>query len=308
MIFLITLIGLTFCWHSASAQSNESSSKKILVYPRPEGHFDRRHDYTLQLLELAISKAQHAYVLIPSRIAMPQGRAFQQLEKNRGIDIVWSMTSIEREEKFLPIRVPIMKGLIGWRIPLILKANQHLFTKSTTLNQLRKFSVGQGHDWPDTEILKHAGFDVQSASTYKGLFEMLINRRFDMFPRSVLEIWSEEERYKKEGVMAEQNIIIKYPTATYYFVNKDNTQLQEVIASGLSIALEDGSFDQLFYRYYQSLINKANLNNRKVLVINNPLLSAETPLKIQRLWYQPVHYDAETHPMRVSYLSITKLR
>lgn len=73
------------------------------------------------------------------------------------IDVLWSMTTQEREAQLLPIRIPIDKGLLGWRIPLLRANRANLLAGATTLAGLHLWSAGQGHDWPDAEILKSNG-------------------------------------------------------------------------------------------------------------------------------------------------------
>ena len=42
-----------------------------------------------------------------------QNRVLKEIEKGT-IDVSWTMTNKEREERLLPIRVPLFKGLFGW--------------------------------------------------------------------------------------------------------------------------------------------------------------------------------------------------
>ena len=89
---------------------------QLIIYPQAESANDNRSNYPLQLLELALTKAGVEHVLQPSSSKMPQGRALIQLAAGHDVDVVWSMTSRQREQDLLPIRIPIDKGLLGWRI------------------------------------------------------------------------------------------------------------------------------------------------------------------------------------------------
>jgi hypothetical protein len=84
-----------------------------------------------------------------------------------------------------------------------------------------------------------------------------------------------------------------YPTAMYYFVNSNNVTLANLIETGLQRALEDGSFDALFYTTYAPIIAELDMNGRNVLTLENPLLPAETPLNDARLWYKPEYVVAQ---------------
>lgn len=262
------------------------ATEKTITYPRPESDQDLRVNYPVALLRLALQKSGETYKLEAGTHIFMQARALAELESNREIDVVWSMTSIEREERLLPIRIPIYKGLIGWRLLLIQKQQEDLFQKIHKLKQLQPLVAGQGHDWPDTRILRENGLKVYGASSYDGLFKMLVLGRIDYFPRSLIEIWNEYQAFKDEGISIHTGIILQYPTAFYYFVNRENLKLAEDIKRGLERALMDGSFDALFHKEFDHFLTKANLSQQSVFVLKNPVLPPETPLHRQELWYR----------------------
>ena len=259
-----------------------------VYYPRPESAKDPRTEYPVKLFNLAMKKAGAKYELVPSKDVMNQGRAIVEVEQATGsVTLVWSMTSVEREKKLLPIRIPIYKGLIGWRLPLVTKKNQDRLKNVTGIEDLKQFTAGQGHDWPDTEILRANGQTVEISSNYEGLFAMLTRERFDYFPRSVAEIWAEAEGHAGEGIIVDQSIALHYPAAFYFFVNKSNKTLAEALKKGLELAINDGSFDQLFYEYNSAVITRSALDNRRIIEMSNPLLPPETPLHRAELWFRP---------------------
>ncbi len=58
----------------------------------------------------------------------------------------------------------------------------------TTTEQLRSLRVGQGSHWGDVKIYEHNRVPVQTAATYEALFPMMLDGRFDLFPRSAIEV------------------------------------------------------------------------------------------------------------------------
>ena len=262
------------------------AAKMRITYPPPESATDERSEYSIELLELALSKAGIEYSLQPAKMSMQQGRALKQLEEGVDIDVFWSMTSKQRERDLLPIRIPIDKGLLGWRIFLINKKSRAQFDTVRTLDQLKHFVAGQGHDWPDTEILLANGLRVNSSFSYDSLFKMLQSGRFDYFPRSIEEVWGEEKSHLDMEMEIEPNIVLQYPAAKYFFVNKHNKQLAGALETGLRTAIKDGSFDQLFNKYNGALILRARLQSRTLLKLKNPLLPDETPLQQKELWFR----------------------
>ncbi|MCX4027144.1 transporter substrate-binding domain-containing protein [Spartinivicinus marinus] len=283
----ITLIGvIASCGLILSTSIAFAKATDIVTYPRPVTADDKRTQYPAKLLHLGLSKSGESFQIQPSEGVMLQGRALKLLELGKVVDVVWSMTSIDREKKLLPIRVPIYKGLIGWRLPLIREIDQRKFAAISHLGLLKPLYAGQGHDWPDTVILRENGFQVSGVASYEGLFKMLSQRRFDYFPRSIVEIWAEAENHADKGIVVENSIVIKYKTAFYYFVNKGGQRLARLLSKGLYQAIEDGSFDRLFMEHHQEILSKAKLEQRKIFTIPNPILPVNTPLNEPKLWFE----------------------
>ena len=259
-----------------------------VLYPRPETAGDPRTDYPVTLLRLALAKSGGQFALQPTRETMLQGRALSELATGSGSPrVVWSMTSREREKALLPIRIPIYKGLIGWRIPLIHKQNPDLLKEVNTVDGLKTLRTAQGHDWPDTDILRAAQLNVSGVVGYESLFSMLHTQRIDYFPRSLAEIWAEVKNHSAKDIAIDTHVVIHYDTAFYYFVNNQDTALAQAIERGLEAAIADGSFDRLFYQNYANLIKRAELDKRVVIELPNPLLPPETPLGRKELWFRP---------------------
>lgn len=256
-----------------------------VVFPPAENERDGRDAYPVQLLKLALSKSGKAYALKPYPNFMLQDRAIAELRANRELDVIWTMTSAQREEQMLPIRFPIDKGMLGWRLLLIRSADAASFD-GITPEDLKKRVAGQGHDWPDTFILQQAGFQVQPTNNYRSLFLMLHNHSIDYFPRSVQEIWGELELQTGKNFTVEPGTVLHYPTAMYFFVNKRNAALADSIRRGLDAAMADGSFEKLFQEYFGAVLRRARLEQRQIIEIANPMLPELTPLGDKRLWLQ----------------------
>jgi ABC-type amino acid transport substrate-binding protein len=257
---------------------------QTVLYPRAEDELDQRDRYPAALLKLAVAKSGQAEVAQASQVFMLQVRAVREVEKNETLNVMWTMTSAEREETLLPIRIPIDKGLLGWRLLLVRKDRLAQFADIKTSAQLQKLVSGQGADWPDTTILKQGGYTVDESARYNDLFQKLTAGRIDFFPRSVLEVWGELDGRKNEPFAVEPGLALHYPTALYFFVNKKNVPLAADITAGLEAALADGSFEALFQQHFGKLVARSGLASRRVFEIKNPLLPVQTPLNDKRLW------------------------
>jgi ABC-type amino acid transport substrate-binding protein len=176
------------------------------------------------------------------------------------------------------------KGLLGWRLGLIRKGDQGLIAGINTLDDLKRVRLAQGQEWPDTQILQANGVNVITAPKYEGLFKMLTGKRFDYFPRSVMEIW-DEQAINAETLEVEPHLALHYFYDAYFMVNRKNTKLAQVIREGLEKAIADGSFDKVFQQYFGERLRKARLETRTVIELRNPLLTPGTPSDRPELWY-----------------------
>ena len=269
-----------------SAQGTVLTVKHV----QPEAKNDQRNHYYLGLLSMALEKTRDShgdFVLAASHLKMQQGRALNELERGANIDVVWSMSTQEREAKLLPVRIPLLKGLLGHRIFIIRKNNEGRFLNVSSTQQLKHLIAGQGHDWPDTRILRANGFPVMTSPSYEGLFDMLNHERFDYMPRGIQEPWNELATHKGLGLMVEKSLLLKYRAPIYFFVNLKNKALAQRIEAGLNMAINDGSFDDYFYNCpsNKQVFKLAALKKRKVFEVENPYLSVKTPIDDDRLWY-----------------------
>jgi len=217
---------------------------------------------------------------------IPRLRILKLISENEGIDVTAAGATVERENILLPIRFPLLKGLLGWRISLVLSKNKTLFLDNPSIEEFKSLVPGQKFSWSDIRVLESNGINVAKGNSYESLFDMLEEDRFDYFPRSVIEIGLEYEKNKERGIEVEQNVLIHYPTAFYFYVNKENIELANDISMGLEQSLKDGSFEKLFMENYGHIIKKVQSENRKVYHLSNPFLPEKTPLHRKNLWLE----------------------
>ncbi|HWV16148.1 MAG TPA: hypothetical protein VN030_12025 [Cellvibrio sp.] len=186
---------------------------------------------------------------------LTQTRRIAEFSRQKANAVMWTVTSKEREDFLRAIRVPIYKGLFGYRCLVIRKEDQEKFAQIKTRAQLAKLMAGQGEQWPDTNVLRANDFPVMTGGLVKSLYQMLAAKRFDYFPRGLVEVEPELDLIKKYNLMIEPNLVLQYPNPLYFFVQKDNIELAGRLERGWKIILSNGSFDKLFYR--QERVKKA---------------------------------------------------
>ncbi|MFK9002990.1 hypothetical protein [Pseudomonas pergaminensis] len=250
--------------------------------------------YPIGLLKLALSLSEKPYdfVFLPDS---PTAKRQEEMVREGSLSVFWTSTSKELEAQYQPIRIPIYKGLLGYRIFLIRKEDQPKFTKVRTLADLQGLMAGQGQYWSDTQILRKAGLAVATSTKDEGLFYMLDGGRFDYMPRGVPEPWDEIKGHPNLNLVVEQELMLIYPSPAYFFVSRDNPQLAKDLEYGLNVAIEKGEFDRYFYSnpMIQSVLKDANLKGRRAIRISNPNLHEDTPLSRTELWFNPEQYEGE---------------
>ena len=284
------LLKLAALWPLGAAAASTSSPLPLL-YPRHQALNDPQQGYVTALLQLALARSGQAYAVRRSELRMVQTRAMQEIATASGsVDVVWAMTSREREMQLLPVRIPIDRGLIGWRVALIEARQPQLLRAVRSIAALARLSAGQMRDWPDSAILRANGLRLDTSSTYEGLFRQLAAGRIDYFPRSEIEAQSELASHTQLPLALDTHLVIRYPAALYFFVGKHRPELARHIEIGLESMLADGSFAQLFQQHFGRLADGLKLAHRYTLELANPDLPEETPLARKALWYRPNHY------------------
>lgn len=240
---------------------------------------------TLLVMALEASKADNEEIdIIFSPRDYAQARWINMLQNDNSNFVIWTMTDKEREKHLRPIRIPLFKGLFGYRVMLIRAGEQKRFEQVKTIGDLAKFLGGQGTHWPDTPILQANGLRLTTAETTESLFRMMNARRFDYFPRGISEAWFELLQRKETHLVVEENILLYYPTAIYFFVNKENEALAQRIEKGMETLIDNGKFDQFFYNHPRVSSGLERLKNRRLIELKNPYLPETTPVNNPRYW------------------------
>mgnify|MGYP002382080397 CR=1 FL=1 len=249
-------------------------------------------EYFADLLALILNASKAPDEVIQIRFAhdqISQARWVAAVAQGKGNNIIWTMTSKAREETLRVIRFPLMKGLMGYRQLVIRKADEEKFAKVKTQQDLIKLSAGQGVHWPDTNILRANQFYVVEAMAKENLYKMIAAKRFDFFPRGIIEIPVEQDLIRAQNLSVEPHILLHYPTDLYFFVNKANNELASRIEKGCEIIFKNGDFDKYFLSYVRmkAAIDFLNKHNYQIIELENPFISDDTLNASKHYWLEP---------------------
>ncbi len=250
-----------------------------------------RYAYHYELLDAVLKRtvAKYGpYVVQPYTDPLSSARGWQEALRGELLNVYFSDVGHRIiDEGMIPIPYPVDKGLLGYRICLIVKQNQARIDRIDSIAQLRWLTVGQGRDWGDVKVYEHNRVPVDSTSTYDSLFAMLARGRFDLFPRGATEVQQEMAVYGPQypDLAIDRHLLIKYPFAQFFYVSKSAPHLAARLKDGLEQMIRDGSFDALFDKHFAKRLAGLNLGQRVVIELENPYLPAWIPLQRKELWF-----------------------
>ena len=204
------------------------------------------------------------------------------------IDVIALGTNAEREAQLLPVKIDILRGIVGFRLLVIRAADQKRITQMDDVSLRKQLIFGLNSQWADLPIMRANGFSVITSSDYENLFVMLAANRFDAFPRGLNEARRElDERKQNYPQLAiEKSRALYFPYPVYFWVNKNNVALAKRIELGLNRSLADGSFRKLFESYHAAEIAAIKKEKRKVILLDNTILPAGNA-KPDTSWWWP---------------------
>jgi hypothetical protein len=286
------LIRLLMCCALLALSRPGFGMDKVIV-DAPEDMIDRRNDYTTVLLRAILDKTERqfgGYTLSYAPEYMNRERLFDELKKGKTVNVTAKATQPKWENDDLhTIRIPVDKGISAYRLFLINRDDQAKFSSITSIEELKRLTLGVGYAWSTRTMFESQGFSLVSAGSWEGLYKMLDAHRFDYLPRALSEIFIEyDDRHTRFPDMSIENALIIYaPLPKYFFVSPQDPALAKRIETGFQAMIKDGSFDRLFMTYHQRMIERTHFCSRRLLRFDNPQLSPLTPLNRPEYWYDP---------------------
>jgi hypothetical protein len=266
------------------------------VHHPPESPLDVRYLYHWEILRTALERTKPKwgpYVMVPSERMTEQRQALELKNHTGKLTVMYLSTTPDFERSLIAVHIPVDRNLGGYCVFLIRKGEQARFDGVRSLGDLRKFAYGLGLGWIDVGILKASGFHVVTGSDYDGLFDMLAQKRFDVFLRAATEVLDEYDRHKTKGLEIEQHILFYYPLPMYFWFPKtdEGRRLAARAEEGMRMMIADGTYDRIFDKYQRWKIERLHLKSRRMFRIENPFVGPETPFADKRLWFDPQTYQ-----------------
>lgn len=250
---------------------------------------DIRSRYTDEIIENALmlsSDKYGPYKFIKKPISMINDTTFYELSRGNIINVAMSPETPDKDHLAIPIRIPIRRGILNYRLLVINKSKLEVFKDITSTLQLKSFTAGMHSNSTTGEIMKVLGFNIVEGASYDGMFKQLSLNRFDYIPRGVHEAYDELELREDtiDNLVIEPNLALYMPMPYYIYVSPAYPRLAERIEFGLEKMIKQGKIKEIFERYYAEDMARAKLAERTIIDIGNPFLSPKTPFHRSELW------------------------
>jgi hypothetical protein len=184
----------------------------------------------------------------------------QEVSEGRAVNVMAAPWRILRADdpvdRRIPVNVPIMNGLLGHRYLVIRKEDLPRFAAIKDAAGLQAMTGGQGRDWAEVGLYRRNGYQLVDSGNGRNLIQMLVNKRFDYLPLSVIEAQDALDKHPHlaKTLTVAPNIMISYPLPLIYYVSDRQPELARRLERGLTMASKDGSLDELVRQHFSQEI------------------------------------------------------
>jgi hypothetical protein len=289
-----------FCCVLSPLTAAERPAVTDFVYARPQADIDIHSPYTWRVLRAALEHTRATdgdFTLRADTTPVTGPRRRLILTSGVGpITVAVFPAGMEITRDLVPVRIPITKGLLGYRLLFIHQDDQPRFDRIDDIGGLREISFGTASYWLDTEILRQAGIPVVDGNDYHGLFKMLQARRFVAFGRGTCEVPQEFAAQKliMTDLAIEKHLLVHYVFPDYFWFTNDQAGRRRAdrVWRGMMAMVDDGTMNALFEEEFGPLIKDLDFDHRRLIEIANPFLTPADPLADSRLWWHPAARSA----------------
>lgn len=199
-----------------------------------------------------------------------------------------------KEGRLRMIPIPLDRGILGYRINILLTAQQEKLAGVHTQEDMRAFVLGQNEGWMDVEIYRAAGIPTKGIRNWSdGQFAAQMEAGFiDLFPLGLEETLTYflphfRAHYPQLGV--DPHVLLRYPWFRFVWVSvgEETDELYTALQRGFDIIAQNGVFLEVWKRY-RTEPQKEFFVTRRIIQIPNPFYGNDlVPTRYQHLLFTP---------------------
>lgn len=264
-------------------------AKDILKLNESRSHKKTSSVYNLEVLHRAMQITEPEFGEYDIQFVVkgvPNLRLRKMIAEGSVVNVTIMVSTSEWEKETVPIRIPVRRGILNYRLLLINKNTLEDFANINTIEQLKKKTIGLRRQWATWQTMTTQGYSVTNSFSYDAIFGMLSSQRFDYIPRGIHEIYEEIKirQGENQNLMVEPNLALYIPAPFYVFISPKEPRLIRRLQLGLNRMVEQGILEDMLTKYYGKYLERADLKNRLILNVGNPILPPTIPLERKKLW------------------------
>lgn len=288
--WLLSALLLLLIGSGSAAAVAEARNTRVMEYRYWDwGVTPRRDDYQVMLLKMALEKtrASHGpYQIKRVKTRLTTLRARRELSRGKIINLQvgpWREldgSGARGSDPAIRIDIPLYKGLLGYRQLIIRREDEAIYRELRNEAALRQRLAGQVSNWIDVGIYQANHYPVVSNANIANLLAMLKAKRYDYVPMSIVEapLLLASQAGAAQELMLAARPLLYFPLPFVFYVSINEPELAARLEQGLTMALADGSFDQLFALTFAPEIEFIKQRQGQYFVLQNPLLPAHLQL------------------------------
>jgi hypothetical protein len=277
----------------ASFAASSSDAPIVISHKSPETLGDPREEYYNELITLALeeSKAKYGPYKLVEIPPMNNARLLYTTNANIYPNFLTEISYIDELTKnpdITYIDFPVDLGVTGYRVCFINPAIKDEVKRITHVDQLKKYTIGQGIGWADIAILRYNGFRVIEVQNYDSLFKMVAAGRIDLYCRGINELKNEYDTYRDiTRLTYDESFALVYALPRFFYLGAKNKEAKKRIEAGLHIAYNDGSLLKLWHKHNDKNLEFVKLKNRKIFKLENPYIQ-KLPKDFVKYYFNPL--------------------
>ena len=265
----LQLVLLLFVTHLCAAEPQQSYSLWI------GDRTDSRSNYEIALAHLALEQSADrfgSFSLTYDKTSYSLNRRIKNNAESPSIVMTINPYQAEMADQYQYINYPLMSGLLGYRKVIVHRSLASEVDKLATIENLRKYSIGQGPLWVETTIYRHNKFEVVEAD-FSRLLAMVANKRFDLLPLGISELSGEigQKIEQHPDLVVPENLIVYYPHPVLMQVDKRSPEAKARLTYGIKKIIKNGMFKALFMQHFSQEVRQLNQQNNHVIKLTNPV-------------------------------------
>lgn len=232
---------------------------------------DGGHAFYHELLYESLTQNGYQVEISSPSKHIPQKRAIKMVESG-ALSLTWLLSTNERNERFVPIDIPLTNGLIGKRILLIPPRLQTRFNAINTLDELKQSGLvaGLGVNWFDVDVWRTNQLPVYlEDGEWRSLYWRLDSEgEVNYFPRGLNEILAEAELNPHLSI--EKHLMMEYERDFFFYLSPQYAHYQHPIQESLRKAQQSGLLESLVTKHWGRTFDVVKPEDRVVIKLSLP--------------------------------------